>query len=114
MVTGVSLGLNTGPLLFSIFTHDPDAGIKYPISKLADKIKRGGAIDFLEEQEASKENFGELDHWAISDMKWKQSKCYFLQLGGSNTEYKSILGEERLKSREGPVKVLRHVQGKGM
>lgn len=83
---GCPWGLTLGPVLFSIFIHDPDAGIKYPISKLADKIKRGGAIDFLEEQEASKENFGELDHWAISGMKWKQSKCYFLQLGGSNTE----------------------------
>lgn len=64
-------GLTLGPVLFSILIHDPDAGIEYPIRKLADNIKLGGAIVFFEEQEASKENFDGLEHWAILGMKWK-------------------------------------------
>lgn len=67
----VSLGLNTGARTFGFLIHYPDAGIEYPISKHANNIKPRGAIDFLEEQEASKENFDELEHWAISGMKWE-------------------------------------------
>lgn len=45
----VSLGLNTGSSTIQYLIHDPDAGIEYPISNLADNIKLVGAADFLEE-----------------------------------------------------------------
>lgn len=36
-----------------------------------ENTKLGGAVDFLEEQEASKKNSDGLEHWAISGMKRK-------------------------------------------
>lgn len=49
---GVLQGSILGPVLFSIFISCLDAGVESTISMFADDIKRGGAVAFVEGQEA--------------------------------------------------------------
>ncbi|KAK4816332.1 hypothetical protein QYF61_015016 [Mycteria americana] len=76
-----------------------DAGVECTISKFADDIELGGAVDSLEGQEALQRDVDALEHWAIiNGMKFNKSKCWILYLGQSKAGCKYKLGEEWLES----------------
>ncbi|PKU41311.1 rna-directed dna polymerase from mobile element jockey-like [Limosa lapponica baueri] len=83
------------PVLFNI--NDLDAGVECAISKFDDDTKLGGAVDFLEGQEALQRDLDRWEHWATID-ETKQVKCWILHLGRSNARHKYKLGEEWLES----------------
>jgi len=51
VTSGVSQGSILAPVLFNIFVNNLDTRVKRTISKFADDIKPGGAVDSLEGQE---------------------------------------------------------------
>jgi len=98
LASGVPQGSSLGPVLFSRYINDLDAGVKCTISKIADDTQLRGAYDCLEGQYALQRHLGRLDCWAvINGMKFNQSKCQILHLGWSNTRHKYKWGEEWLE-----------------
>lgn len=77
-----SSGSVLGPVLFSVSVSDPGARTECPISRAADDVKQGGAVDSLEGQESLQRD--RVEHWAvINGMKFNKSKCWIRLLGWS-------------------------------
>jgi len=85
-------------VLFNIFINILDAGVECTISKSADDIKLGGAVDSLEGHEALQRDLDRLEHCAVNRMKFNKSKCQILYLGWSNAGHKYKLGDKWLES----------------
>ncbi|GAB0206497.1 cAMP-dependent protein kinase inhibitor alpha [Grus japonensis] len=74
-------------------------GIECMLSKFADDIKLGGAVDSLKGREALQRDLDRLESWAITNrMKFNKSTCWILHLGRGNPGYTYKLGDERLES----------------
>ena len=72
------------------------------IAELADDTKLGGAVDFLEGQEALQRDLDKLEHWAIiSGMKCNKTQCQILPLGWSHTGHRYKLGEQPCRKGSG-------------
>ncbi|GAB0206461.1 mitochondrial enolase superfamily member 1 [Grus japonensis] len=57
-------------------------GIECMLSKFADDIKLGGAVDSLKGREALQRDLDRLESWAITNrMKFNKSTCWILHLG---------------------------------
>ncbi|KAK4823750.1 LOW QUALITY PROTEIN: hypothetical protein QYF61_006046 [Mycteria americana] len=99
VTSGVPQGFLLGTVLFNIFIIDIDSGIECTLSKFADDTKLSGAVDFLEERDAIKEDLDRLKAWTCENlMKFNKANCKVLHLGQSNHQYQYRLGGERIES----------------
>ncbi|KAJ7409331.1 rna-directed dna polymerase from mobile element jockey-like [Willisornis vidua] len=86
-----------GLVLFNIFINDLDAGLEGILSKFADDIKLGGAVESL--RVPLQRQFDKLEGWVITNhMKLNKGKCWILHLGWGNSGCLCRLGNEMLES----------------
>ena len=96
-------GSALGPVLFSVFICDLEAGAGCTTSTSADGTKLGGAVDSLEGREALRRDLDRSGRWAIvHSVELNRNKCRIPRLGPGNAGHTHKLGEERLERRSGP------------
>lgn len=64
--TGIPCGSILQLVLFNDFTDDLDAELECILSKLADNMKLGGAVDCLENREALQRDTEKSEGWVIT------------------------------------------------
>ncbi|KAJ7400749.1 hypothetical protein BTVI_102612 [Pitangus sulphuratus] len=88
-----------GPVLFSIFINDLDAGLEGILSKFAVVTKLGGTVDSLEDREVLQRDLDKSEDWEITNhVKFNKGKCWILQLGWGNPGCSYRLKNEMLES----------------
>ncbi|KAJ7404803.1 rna-directed dna polymerase from mobile element jockey-like [Willisornis vidua] len=93
------INISCGPVLFTSFINNLDAGLEGILSKFADDTKLGGAVVSLEGREGLQRDLDKLQRWTITNqMKFNKGKFQVLHLVWGNPRCMNRLGNEMLES----------------
>jgi len=82
-------GIPQGPALFNTFVSGMDSATECTLSRFADGMRRSGAVDMLEGQDAIQRDQDRLERWArASLMKFNKAKCKVLHVDWGNPKHR--------------------------
>src|SRR6267154_1638672 len=97
VTSGVPQGSILGPLLFTIFINDLEAGVRNYMLKFADDSKLWGRVDTEEDRINVQKDLDTLGDWARRNkMPFNVSKCKVMHIGKHNNKYNYWLMDQKI------------------